>query len=233
MKKYTKYAKYLRTIKTLCLILFPPLLYIGAQIILRDSVSITSSFRGNEAAFSAGALFPVIACIYALGDDKKQTRRYSPMPLSFLIVGIICLCLCTAYIARFAHIDTEVPSVVLLAGMGLFGPINEELIYRGFVLQNSRKLFSPAQAIILSSLIFAAAHSGVVGFAAAFGAGLFFALLSYNFGLWAPIAAHVIVNLISFVPGIYVLPIWVYIPAMAGLALTSIYFMSHGLKKSK
>lgn len=85
-----------------------------------------------------------------------------------------------------------------LTGMSLFVivAINEELLMRGYVLNNFLISFNKYVALLLSSLLFALMHFSnpefsLIGFINLFLAGVFLGLpYLFNRNLWFPIAAH-------------------------------------------
>jgi len=78
-------------------------------------------------------------------------------------------------------------------------PLWEEMLYRGFLLQKRMIRVGDAALLLLSSLLFAVAHPGWTGMAAA---GIFallqgLLLLRYHSLIW-PLATHILVNAASY-----------------------------------
>lgn len=77
-------------------------------------------------------------------------------------------------------------------------PIIEELFFRGFVLRNFLKKYSPLTAILLSSLLFALHHQSVETFLFHFSLGVVFDILYYTSrSLTVSTLAHIIFNTLT------------------------------------
>lgn len=86
----------------------------------------------------------------------------------------------------------------------LAAPFAEEVFFRGFVFGGLRERVGVAWAAILSGLLFGAFHisdADTAGLIIPFGAiGILFAWIYHRTGsLWAPMSAHFLFNLISFI----------------------------------
>lgn len=80
----------------------------------------------------------------------------------------------------------------------ILAPISEELIYRGLVYRRLRDYLGVKWAIVMSALIFGIIHGNMVQFVFAFLIGLALAAVYERYRtIWAPIAAHMAVNLFS------------------------------------
>ena len=92
----------------------------------------------------------------------------------------------------FAELDS--PAWFILVGV-VFAPIVEEIFFRGFLFQGFRQRYGWIGGIVISSLIFAAAHFDLVAFIPMFMLG---AVLAYIYqrsnSLWPGIILHVINN---------------------------------------
>ena len=89
------------------------------------------------------------------------------------------------------NLDSSI-SMILYAG--IFGPVAEELVFRGFVmrgLEKHGKLF----AITLSSLLFGLFHGNIVQIPFAALIGLVFAYVAMEYGIKWSIALHILNNL--------------------------------------
>jgi uncharacterized protein len=81
----------------------------------------------------------------------------------------------------------------------LVGPFVEEVFFRGFVFAGLLRRFGLPVAVVMSSLVFAAAHMDVAVAGPAFLAGVVFALVYWRTGtLWPVILAHTAQNAIAF-----------------------------------
>lgn len=81
----------------------------------------------------------------------------------------------------------------------LIVPIIEELFFRGFILKNFLKRYSPIYAILLSSIIFAFHHQDIESLLFYFALGVIFGILFYTSkSLTISTMAHIIWNASSF-----------------------------------
>lgn len=97
--------------------------------------------------------------------------------------------------AEFYNSNTMVFAYLAIA---LFAPVSEELVYRGLVYRRIRDYLGVNAAIVMSALIFGLVHGNVVQFIFAFLIGLALAAVYERYRtIWAPIAAHMAVNLFS------------------------------------
>jgi membrane protease YdiL (CAAX protease family) len=94
---------------------------------------------------------------------------------------------------------------LIVIGIGT-AAIGEELLFRGFLLNNLNRLLgehwvATAAAIVLQAVVFGLLHSGVQGMVSAGTIGLilgFFYVLA-NRNLWVVIAAHAVPDMLSFI----------------------------------
>jgi membrane protease YdiL (CAAX protease family) len=95
--------------------------------------------------------------------------------------------------------------MAVVAGLVLVGPLAEEMFFRGGLYSVLRRVLTVPQAVLASSLLFAAAHAGRVQFPIVqFIGGLAFAFLFEKTGtLFAPVLVHAAGNL-----AILLLPLW-------------------------
>lgn len=93
--------------------------------------------------------------------------------------------------------NTSILLAVYLA-VALLAPISEELIYRGLIYRRLRDYLDVKWAMVMSALIFGLIHGNMVQFVFAFLIGLALAAVYERYKtIWAPIAAHMAVNLFS------------------------------------
>lgn len=93
--------------------------------------------------------------------------------------------------------NTSILLAVYLA-VALLAPISEELIYRGLIYRRLRDYLGVKWAMVMSALIFGLVHGNMVQFVFAFLIGLALAAVYERYKtIWAPIAAHMAVNLFS------------------------------------
>jgi membrane protease YdiL (CAAX protease family) len=90
------------------------------------------------------------------------------------------------------------PPLLPMFSLLLLAPVTEEIIFRGFLFASLRQSFSPAGSILLSAVIFMAAHLSI--HPGAFILGLFAALLFHLTGSLIPsIILHSLSNLSGLV----------------------------------
>lgn len=82
-----------------------------------------------------------------------------------------------------------------LIGSAILSPIMEELVFRGIVFGNMRKIMNVPQAVFLSALLFGLIHFNVVQFVYAFLLGIVLALFMYKSGhMYAAMIGHITAN---------------------------------------
>lgn len=85
--------------------------------------------------------------------------------------------------------------VLELIGSGILSPIMEELVFRGIVFGNLRKLTGLWQSVFLSALLFGLIHFNIVQFVYAFWLGIVLALFMYKSGhMYAAMIGHITAN---------------------------------------
>lgn len=78
----------------------------------------------------------------------------------------------------------------------LFGPVAEEIFFRGFMYGALKRISGATGAIIVTSVIFAALHAHLAGFFPIFALGLLLAYMYEKTGsLVTPVTIHVVHNL--------------------------------------
>ncbi len=77
----------------------------------------------------------------------------------------------------------------------LLGPLAEELVYRGFVMQNLKK-YGKVFAIVFSSVLFGVMHGNMMQSIYAFFAGLVFGYVAMEFSLIWSVILHMINNML-------------------------------------
>ena len=82
-----------------------------------------------------------------------------------------------------------------LIGSAILSPIMEELVFRGIVFGNLRKITSTGAAIFLSAFLFGIVHFNIVQFIYAFLLGIVLALFMYKSGhMYAAMVGHIAAN---------------------------------------
>ena len=85
--------------------------------------------------------------------------------------------------------------VIELIGSAILSPIMEELVFRGIVFGNMRKIMNVPQAVFLSALLFGLIHFNIVQFVYAFLLGLVLAAFMYKSGhVYAAMIGHIAAN---------------------------------------
>lgn len=115
-------------------------------------------------------------------------------------------------LARFpSSWDPQFPalSVINIFFAVIFGPIVEELVFRGVLLQRWTAKWGAWPALTVSSVVFGALHTDVLG-GIIFGFVMGF-LASRTCGLWVPIAVHIVNNAISL--ALEFAPEWTALPS--------------------
>jgi membrane protease YdiL (CAAX protease family) len=99
-------------------------------------------------------------------------------------------------IRLLARPESPLDRPLLLLNVGLIAPLFEELFFRGFLLQQMRRMFGAANGIGLSALVFAGAHQSIDSFLPLFALGVLFGVVYHSTrSLWASVAAHALWNL--------------------------------------
>lgn len=207
-------------------VLLPVLLYLllglGMQtLLLRAGLTV------ETAKAASACVFPLPAVLwYFFRKDKlpRQPRNRTAVSLCMAaeLAGVIlCLAVTAAWADQRLSASAGALPVSLLSvlGFGIAGPVTEEILYRGVVFQRCAHSFGLGWAVLLSTMLFAAAHQTLLQACMSLVAGAVFCLIYLRWRtLLAPIAVHIGVNLCSFFPFIK------YVPADASvlgiLALT-------------
>ena len=85
-----------------------------------------------------------------------------------------------------------------IVGVGLAGPLIEEVFFRGFLLAALVQPLGPLRAAAVASAVFAAAHASIAVVLPLFVIGLLLSWLYLRTGsLWPPFAAHAAQNLLA------------------------------------
>ena len=116
------------------------------------------------------------------------------MPLTTVINAFSMLFVDNTVVAMSGDI-LQVPFIVMLFIIGVFGPFSEELVFRGIIYHGYKKSGTVFQALLLSALLFALMHMNFNQAAYAVVIGVMLVLLVEATGsLWGSIIFHVIFN---------------------------------------
>lgn len=121
----------------------------------------------------------------------SRTQLFSRM-----IVGIFVGVFVSGINRAFALVSDQNFSFLSAVVICLVSPINEELIYRGFVMDELDKWASPTISDFLSAGLFAVAHSSVLQIVTSFLTGLLLARLRHNDKtILSPVLVHSTANI--------------------------------------
>lgn len=144
-------------------------------------------------AISSCVFLPFVVFVYGRESSSATIRTHmkSARAFSAAVAGVALLFL---YIK--AAQNREIESFLYLLGVGIAGPIIEEIIYRGFVFERSQLYFQDWQSILLNALLFAVGHRSAASIVVAFIAGVIFTIaLKRTKKLLIPICLHIVWNL--------------------------------------
>lgn len=204
----------------LCLVL--PLSLVLTAAVNRQAGLLLASQLPALSWLAAAAIpsFVVIAMLFAmLGDksllvwpDRARTMQHNVVGLSF--AWLLCWlvgCVVAAFIAGQWIVYAR--GLPLIAAFLLFGPLGEELLFRGLIFDQVSKVWaspSPRIPILLSTAAFSLHHLWIDaapdGLALAqilftIPMGIILALLRIRTGsLWPPLGLHIATNLPAVIP---------------------------------
>jgi len=168
-------------------------------------------------ALTALATIPFIFWLMRKDRQKEQLagiveNKKAPFGKYVLIVGmsipfalgvnnILLLSNLAEYSAAYQE-TAEIlytPSLpVQLVCLGVIVPILEEMLFRGVIYRRMRINTTVMRAILNSALLFGLYHGNMVQFLYGFVCGLLLAYLYEKYGsIWAPIMAHMCMNIVS------------------------------------
>lgn len=98
---------------------------------------------------------------------------------------------------------------IQLISLGILIPICEELVFRGLIYQRLKESGTVTSAMLYSALVFGLMHGNMVQMLYGFLLGLMLAWFYEKYGsVWAPITAHIIMNLFSVIATQYKIYDW-------------------------
>lgn len=175
-------------------------------------------FRENTLTDLFGYVVPHILFIFFLTkkyDLHAEKSAVKPSVINYLIAfsGTIVIIFLLDPLVTVFHLPdfiswksykTEHISWFNAIHLVIFAPILEEIIFRQIILKQFLKKYSPTQAIIHSSLIWAIIHFNPVQSATAFLFGLFIGWVYFKTqSIWPCILIHAVNNFINFLLTFY------------------------------
>lgn len=148
--------------------------------------------------------------LWKSGYISKAKETWSPISTTYLALSII-ICLATIVIVEYVQsLMPWLPNImeqtfdILQAGwlgilcISIFGPIIEELVFRGAITRVLLKKYNPTKAIIISALIFGIIHINPVQVITATLIGLLLGWIYYKTASLIPcILIHIVNNSLS------------------------------------
>lgn len=151
--------------------------------------------------------------------DKLKNRiyvynnelRWNYIRYGWIILGSIVMCVALNNIITLSNLEElshsyeetaqalySISIPLQIIGLGVIVPIFEELLYRGVIYNRLKVNHTKYFAIVISAIIFGTMHGNLVQMIYAFVLGMVFAWLYEVYkSMWAPILAHMCMNLTS------------------------------------
>lgn len=167
---------------------------------------------------AAASIVLIILCYKMYHKDtltRNEASKSKNGSIQYLFMAGLCICLhyvlnniiFASNMGTSSESYSEIQKVVYSPSVGMqllvFGfiaPVCEEIIYRGLVYKRLREKNSFIKASLLASLIFSMVHGNLVQMLYGFCIGMLLAFLLEKFdNLLAPIAAHILMNVMSIV----------------------------------
>jgi len=163
----------------------------------------------------------MLAAVWLFGVRRRGGWRpvgfvAPPHPQGLLLAGLVLLAslgVGAVYVSIVSALGLEMltppdlPHEILgegaarllsIAGVGLAGPLIEEVFFRGFLLAALVQPLGVFRAAVVASAVFAAAHASIAVVVPLFLTGLLLSWLYLRTGsLWPPFAAHAAQNLLA------------------------------------
>lgn len=186
------------TFKIPVYVVTPALIFLSCQCLLKYVLDIiwpsVIICEGNN-AISSCVFLPFVVLAYGSKFSSSSLLKYMKLAFSFS-VAIAVGSLLLLYLQIAAKYETEF--LLYILGVGIAGPVVEEIIYRGFVFERSQVYFQDWQAIFFNALLFAAGHHSIPSMVTAFFAGIIFSVaMRQTKKLLIPILLHIGWNLMQ------------------------------------
>ncbi len=147
-------------------------------------------------------------------EKERPVFKFSPEPLHFYLAIII---LTVSFAIALDPLSRHVPSpewledllpafksraVLMFLLIGIIGPVMEELLFRGIILDGLLKRYDPWSAIMISALFFGLIHLNLIQFIFGFVFGLLLGWVYWKSRSLVPaIIIHALNNSLSFLLG--------------------------------
>ena len=160
---------------------------------------------------------PVMAVLFHRDRVLEKRRGVPPVkkasPLHYIAIVILSLTLSmglnnliiignlSSYSEAYTDTMTALYSASLpvqIVALGILVPICEELVFRGLVYKRIRENSTCVAAMLYSSLLFGVFHANFVQMLYGFFLGVVLVWVYEKYGsIWAPITAHIVMNILS------------------------------------
>jgi len=176
----------------------------GANDFDQDSFNTISNAIGLPLAFAAGAWY-----LYRKRGLISTAFRWENSQIPLILVGLITIFSISYIIGElmtympyydeivqfYMNMIGNMNPTALLLGVVLVGPICEEIIFRGIILEGLLNKYDTKKAIVYSALIFGGIHLIPIQVINAFFIGLVLAWIYVKTrSLWAVIVIHILHN---------------------------------------
>lgn len=120
---------------------------------------------------------------------------YLMMPIT-TVINAISMLFVDNTVSQMSGLVLQMPSYIMVLVMGVIGPLSEEVIFRGMVLNGYKRSGNAFRAILLSALLFGLMHMNFNQAAYAVFLGIAMGILAEATGsLWGSIVFHMTVNI--------------------------------------
>ena len=176
-----------------------PAAYMAVQWIFTGLLSLTGVCQEISRTVIGLFLLPLLFILYRKNNPlpRQRVSAGSLMQKIFLTISCAVFLVLLSMVLGGKNAERSATPFWDMAGAVFIGPINEELVYRGFSLSKSRELMKTPWAVFLNACLFAAAHTGILQMGLSFLAGAMFSMLVICCGnLIFPSVSHICVNLV-------------------------------------
>lgn len=202
MKK--SYPTYAQAVGLLLLLI--PFAALGIFILMPFHLADDTLFLSVIYSLSLG-----LTVYFGMRGRKNYSFEWTPFPLSLLLVTLVFILSFHLVMEPLMNLLPEPEGlirvmtemmkypVVALLTIALIGPILEELLFRGVILDGFLKNYSPLMSALVSGFLFAVVHGNLTQGIGAFFMGFVVALLYWRVrSITFCIALHILINFIAF-----------------------------------